>query len=277
MGTFIATVAPPSAVADRSRHWFVVRGNEVLVRADGERRELPGAEAMNALFNLDDAHYLGLLDEAACFTIEVKSDFQVPEGLYFSGVRDLFGIADEDVYSLAGRAIQIVDWDRTHRFCGRCGNPMIRLKHERAKKCTACGMMNFPRLAPAVITLVERDGKALLAQNAAFVGGFYSILAGFVEPGESLEDTVRREIREEVGVEVRDIRYFGSQPWPYPHSLMIGFNAQWESGEISPDPSEIADAGWFAPHEFPQIPGKISISRQLIDDFVERLAAIEGA
>lgn len=274
MGRFIATIAPPSAVADRSRYWFVVRGNEVLVRADSDRRELPVAEAMNALFNIDDAHHLGLLDECACFTIEVKSDFQAPDGLFFSGVRDLFGIADEDIYSLAGRAIQIIDWDRTHRFCGRCGSATVRLDHERARRCPACGLMNFPRLAPAVITLVERDGKALLAQNAAFVGGFYSILAGFVEPGESLEDTVRREIREEVGVEVRDIRYFGSQPWPYPHSLMIGFNAKWESGEINPDPSEIADAGWFAPHEFPQIPGKISISRQLIDDFVDRMAAI---
>lgn len=276
MGTFIATVAPPSAAADRPRLWFVVRGNEVLVRQDGEQKALPDAEAMSALFDIEDAHYLGLLDEAACFTIEVPKGYEAPEGLFFSGVRDLFGVADEQVYSLAGRAIQIIDWDRTHRFCGRCGAPTVRLEHERARKCPECGMTNFPRLAPAVITLVERDGKALLAQNAAFVGGFYSVLAGFVEPGESLEEAVQREIREEVGIEVRDIEYFGSQPWPYPHSLMIGFTAKWESGEISPDPSEIADARWFAPHEFPQIPGKISISRQLIDDFVDRMAVIEG-
>jgi NAD+ diphosphatase len=277
MGTFTAVVAPPSAVADRPRLWFVVRGNEVLVRSEGERRALPDTEAMNALFPIDDAHYLGLLDDAACFTVEVSKDFQAPGELFFSGVRDLFGIADEDIYSLAGRAIQIVDWDRSHRFCGRCGAPTVRLEQERARRCPTCGLMNFPRLAPAVITLVERDGKALLAQNAAFVGGFYSILAGFVEPGESLEEAVRREIREEVGIEVRDIEYFGSQPWPYPHSLMIGFRAKWESGDLVLDPTEIADAGWFAPHEFPQIPGKISISRQLIDDFVERMSVVEGA
>jgi NAD+ diphosphatase len=276
MGTFIAVVAPPSAVADRSRLWFVVRGNEVLVRQNSEQRVLPDTETMNALFAFDGAHYLGLLDDAACFTIEVPREFEAPEGHFFSGVRDLFGVADDDIYSLAGRAIQIVDWDRTHRFCGRCGAPTVRLEHERARKCPECGLMNFPRLAPAVITLVERDGKALLARNAAFVGGFYSIIAGFVEPGESLEEAVRREIREEVGIEVRDIAYFGSQPWPYPHSLMIGFTAKWESGEISPDPTEIADAGWFAPDEFPQIPGKISISRQLIDDFVDRMAVVEG-
>jgi NAD+ diphosphatase len=277
MGTFTAVVAPPSAVADRPRLWFVVRGNEVLVCSEGERRTLPDAEAMNALFAIDDAHYLGLLDDAACFTVEAPREFQAPGDLFFSGVRDLFGVADEDIYSLAGRAIQIVDWDRSHRFCGRCGAPTVRLEHERARRCPECGLMNFPRLAPAVITLVERDGKALLAQNAAFVGGFYSILAGFVEPGESLEEAVRREIREEVGIEVRDIEYFGSQPWPYPHSLMIGFRAKWASGDLTLDPNEIADAGWFAPHEFPQIPGKISISRQLIDDFVERMSVVEGA
>lgn len=274
MGTFTALVAPPTSVAERTRLWFVVRGNEVLV---GDEGRLPDADAMNELFSLEEAHYLGLLDEAAVFTVEVPKDFEAPEGLSFSGVRELYGVADDDIYSLAGRAIQIIDWDRSHRFCGRCGHATVRLDYERARKCPSCGLLNFPRLAPAVITLVERDGKALLAQNAAFVGGFYSILAGFVEPGEGLEEAVRREIREEVGIEVRDITYFGSQPWPYPHSLMIGFTAKWASGELTLDPNEIADAGWFAPSEFPQIPGKISISRQLIDNFVDRMAAMENA
>jgi NAD+ diphosphatase len=194
-----------------------------------------------------------------------------PEGFAFAGVRELFESMDESLYSLAGRAVQIVDWDRTHRFCGRCGAPTERLSTERARRCPACGLTSYPRLAPAVITLVERDGKALLARNPNFTSGFYSILAGFVEPGESLEEAVQREIHEEVGIEVTDIRYFGSQPWPFPHSLMIGFTAQYAGGEITPDPAEIADAGWFAPDEFPQIPGKISISRALIDDFVRRM------
>jgi NAD+ diphosphatase len=128
----------------------------------------------------------------------------------------------------------------------------------------------FPRISPAVIVLVERQEKVLLARASRFTENLYSVLAGFAEPGETLEDTVMREIREEVGVEVSDIRYFGSQPWPYPDSLMIGFTASWAAGEIAADNDEITDARWFTVDNLPKIPDKLSISRSLIDWFIEK-------
>lgn len=276
MPRFIARMTPPPEPATR-QSWLIVRGTEVLVRFDQHgRRYLPSEIEISSLVTMVDAHMLGLLDDSIVLTGEVPREIEPPEGFAFTGVRELFETIDPALYSLAGRAVQIVDWDRTHRFCGRCGTPTERLTTERARRCPACGLTSYPRLSPAVITLVERDGKALLARNASFTSGFYSVLAGFVEPGESLEEAVQREILEEVGIEVTDIRYFGSQPWPFPHSLMIGFTARYAGGEITPDPSEIADAGWFAPDEFPQIPGKISISRALIDDFVRRMGGEVG-
>ena len=267
---FIATISPSHPESDPP-HWLLVRGTEVLVFIDSDgERGLPSETTAISYAASFDVHHLGVLDGRSVLTAEVPHDYVAPEGHTFVGVRDLFETIDPAIYSLAGRAVQIVDWDRTHRFCGRCGTATVRLTIGWASRCPACGLTNFPRLSPAVITLVERDGKALLARNAKFTTGFYSVLAGFVEPGESLEDAVEREILEEVGIEVRDIRYFGSQPWPFPHSLMIGFTAKWASGEIVRQESEIADAGWFSPDEFPPIPGPISISRALIDDFVRR-------
>ncbi|MBW8827347.1 MAG: NAD(+) diphosphatase [Acidobacteria bacterium] len=174
---------------------------------------------------------------------------------------------------MAGRAVQLVEWTRTHRFCGRCGTPTDEAPGERARRCPSCGLQAFPRLAPAIITLVERaDGRALLARNARFPTAMYSCVAGFVEPGETLEEAVRREVFEEVGVRVGDMRYRRSQPWPFPHSLMLGFHADYESGDIACDGIEIADADWFAPDDLPDIPGPISIARWLIDDWLSRSA-----
>jgi NAD+ diphosphatase len=167
---------------------------------------------------------------------------------------------------LAGRAVQLVEWQRTHQFCGRCATPTEQAEGERARRCPACGLMAFPRLAPAVITLVtDDDGRALLARGTAFPIPMYSCLAGFVEPGEYLEQAVRREVLEEVGLVVRDVTYHSSQPWPFPHSLMIGFTARWESGEIDIDPTEIVDANWYTRDDLPAIPPGMSIARKLID------------
>jgi NAD+ diphosphatase len=163
-----------------------------------------------------------------------------------------------------------VEWSRTHRFCGRCGTATEQSPGERAKRCPACGLLAFPRLAPAVITLVERGDEVLLANGVSFGAPTYSCLAGFVEPGENLEEAVRREVGEEVGVQLGDVRYFASQPWPFPHSLMVGFQATWAAGEIEIDPEEIVDAGWFRADAMPLIPPGLSIARWLIDDWLRR-------
>ena len=186
----------------------------------------------------------------------------------FEGLRQVYGRLDEDLFWISARAVQIVDWDRTHRFCGRCGAPTEAQKAERAKKCSRCGLLHFPRLAPAVIVLIERGDQLLLARARRFPTIMYSVLAGFVEPGESLEETVVREVKEEVGLSLKDIRYFGSQPWPFPHSLMIGFTATYAGGEISLDDDEILEAGWYTVDNLPPLPGKISIARKLIDWFI---------
>ena len=213
-------------------------------------------------------HFLGMIEEEACWGVDVPHGEDPSYGAAID-LYSYFGRSGELDWLIAGRAVQLVEWGRTHRFCGRCGELTVAQEHERAMRCPSCGLLAFPRLAPAMITLVTRgegaDEEALLARGVQFRAPMYSCLAGFVEPGESLEQAVVREVREEVGVEVGDVRYWGSQPWPFPHSLMIGFTARWTAGEIEIDPSEILDAQWYRRDALPPIPPGISIARKLID------------
>jgi NAD+ diphosphatase len=185
----------------------------------------------------------------------------VPQWL---GLRDVLPRMDDDAGFLAGRALQILNWERNNRFCGRCGDRMAPRQDERAMRCPSCGFLQYPRLSPAVIVSVLRGDKLLLAHNNRFPKGRYSLLAGFVEPGETFEDCVEREIFEEVGIRVRNIRYLSSQPWPFPDSLMVGFTAEWEAGTLAPDGVEIADAQWFGREDMPEIPGPHTIAGKII-------------
>jgi NAD+ diphosphatase len=183
-------------------------------------------------------------------------------------VRSLFSALDPARLDLVGKAIALAEFEDTHRFCGRCGAPTVASTAERAKRCPSCGLTFHPRIPPAVITLVERDGRMLLARNSRFKNGVFSAVAGFVEVGESLEQAAIREVREEVGVEVGELRYFGSQPWPFGHSLMVGFFARHLVGDIAVDGDEIAEADWFGPDRLPPLPPHISIARKMIDAFL---------
>jgi NAD+ diphosphatase len=191
----------------------------------------------------------------------------------WAGLRSLFGAVDDMLFALVGRALQIMDWDRSHQYCGRCGTPTRLKAGERARECPGCAQVHYPRIAPAVMALVRRDDTLLLARSPHFPPGMHSALAGFVEPGESLEQCLAREVREEVGIEVTNLRYFSSQPWPFPHSLMIAFNCDYAGGELTPDSSEIEAAGWFALHELPLLPNRISIARRLIDGTIAQMRA----
>ena len=236
-------------------------GPVLLVSVHGSRVALADGPAP------ETGLFLGTLDDRQCWAVDMGLD----EDPTLPDLRVLWGQVDEVQWRLAGRALQLVEWERTHRYCGRCGTLTEPAGGERARRCPHCGLSAFPRLAPAVITLVERaDGRALLARNVNFPGGMFSCVAGFVEPGETLDEAVRREVTEEVGVELGEVRYWGSQPWPFPHSLMIGFTAEWVSGEIICQEGEIAEARWFAPGELPAIPSEISIARRLIDDWLLR-------
>ena len=245
---------------------YVITGQSLCVayEVDGGEPRIPVGPAPRA------ALYLGELSGMPCFARLLGEGESPPEGTDPIALRQLFGALPDDDFGVAGRALGLTAWDRDHRYCGRCGSPTERSQIERVRTCSRCGHGAYPRLAPAIIALVERSGRALLARNARFPLPFFSTLAGFVEVGETLETAVAREIHEEAGIAVTDIRYFGSQPWPFTGSLMIGFTARWAGGEIVADPTEIADAEWFAPDELPRIPPRLSIARELIDDFVRR-------
>lgn len=254
-----------------SAWWFVFSGNKLLVERTEEGVHLPLLNGLEVLpLRASRKQYLGTMNGHSCFTAECEAEVPLPAGMEFHGLRKLYGALDEERFWVAGRAFQIMDWDRTHQHCGKCGAPTKNKADERAKVCPACGTVSFPRMSPAVIVAVVRDKSILLAHAARFPGAMYSVLAGFVEPGESLEDCVRREVKEEAGVELKNIRYFGSQPWPFPNSLMVGFTAEYAGGEITMDEKEIVDARWFAADHLPMIPDKISIARKLIDWFVDR-------
>jgi NAD+ diphosphatase len=221
--------------------------------------------------------YLGVLGEQHCFAAELTAGIEAPQGWVWQGLRGLFGALDDAQFALAGRALQIVDWDRTHQYCGACGRPTVARTSERSRECPGCGLVAYPRLAPAVMALVRRGSELLLARSPRFTKGVYSALAGFVEPGETLEQCLEREVYEEVGIRVRDVRYFASQPWPFPHSLMIAFFAEHDAGEIRIDDAEIEDARWFDIENIenlPRLPARISIARRLIDAAIGEMRAV---
>jgi NAD+ diphosphatase len=265
---FVSGVRPPPVPPVRAR-WFRFRGSDLLVHAPPAVDPVPVVDAAaDPLPRCLRSQYLGQYGDAPCFSGELSADAVAPAGMEFIGLRQLFGRVPDPLFWLAARAVQIVDWDRTHQFCGRCGAPTQPCEDERARSCPGCRLQFFPRLSPAVIVSIVRGAEILLARAHRLPPGLYSVVAGFVEPGETLEEAVVREVREEVGVNVRNLRYFGSQPWPFPNSLMIAFTAEWASGEIRLDEREIADARWFRFDALPPIPGPLSVARRLIDRFL---------
>ncbi|GHV50880.1 hypothetical protein FACS1894216_03880 [Synergistales bacterium] len=192
----------------------------------------------------------------------------IPEGYRFVSRRDLAGLFGFDVFTRSGMAFQMMNLRINNKFCGKCGGEMRDNEAERARECPMCGRVAYPVLSPAVIVAVEKEGRLLMGHNVSFPKGRYSIIAGFASPGETLEQTAEREVLEESGIKIKNIKYFGSQPWPFPSSMMLGFRAEWESGEPSPDGEELEDVRWFGKDELPDIPPNISISRKLIDNWL---------
>ena len=267
---FEPALKPPSkeTAADL---YFGFRGDEMLVRLSEEEAEIPTASIL-ASRNITPLHrqYLGSLDGKHCFAAGLNDTQRIPEGMALKNLRRLYGALGDELFWIGGKGFQLINWDRTTQFCGRCGHPTENSSSERAKVCPACELRNYPRISPAVIVAVTKKDRILLARAFRFPMKIYSVIAGFVEPGETLEQCIRREIKEEVNIEVRDIRYFGSQPWPFPNSLMIAFTAEYCGGKIRIDNREIMDAGWYRAHELPGIPDKVSIARRLIDSFIHK-------
>lgn len=248
---------------------FAFVGNQLLLPAAGAAALQPLPAATFAA-PARARHYLGRLDGVDCWALALA---EAPPGWLPSALRQAMLQLPEPLMGLASRAAQVLEWDRTHRFCGVCATPTVLQPGERARKCPACGQAAYPRTSPAMMTLVWRGRELLLARAPHFAPGMFSALAGFVEPGESLEQCVHREVAEEVGVRVRDLRYYGSQSWPFPHSLMVAFTAEWAGGEIVRQEDEIEAAGWFPIDALPTIPPRFSISGHLIRDTAEALRA----
>ena len=260
-----------TAVPEAPGWWFAFTGSTLLVHAvtGGGTVELPhGAVWPFAEQPPLRCLFLGVLNGQPCHALDL-TEAPPPAGLSFIGLRELWGRLDEARLGIAGQALQLIEWDRSHGFCGRCGTPTERRADERARHCAACGLTAYPRLSPVVMVRVLReDGRILLARAPRFAPGVYSVLAGFVEAGETLEQAIHREVAEEVGIQVRNLRYFASQSWPFPHSLMIAFSADYADGELRVDGREIVDAGWFSPTDLPGLPSPMSMAWRLIQDFV---------
>jgi len=258
---------------DHGDAWYFVfsRGELVTKSVQGVPEPITGDDFRWFDMEVTSKHFLGSYQNRPCFAISATG--RPAEGYSTVGLRGLLGRTAQSLFYLAGRAQQVIEWHETHQFCGRCGTAMVDHAHDRAKHCPGCRLINYPRLSPSIIVLVTKGEEMLLARNAAWPNGMYSTLAGFVEAGESIEQTVHREVFEEVGLRVKNLEYFGSQSWPFPNSLMLGFHAEYAGGEIVCQEDEIADAQWFKPDGLPQIPPKTAISGWLIQEFLDRSGA----
>lgn len=274
---FIPATAPQTALTPAANVWWFICDRANLLTMDGTKNtkvstyRLPQSPTLaNLGLKSQRTQFLGYLNGQPCIAAELAKAVELPEAMGFRHLRSLHTQLDDDLFAIAARAVQLITWDRTHQYCGHCATPMQQAKGERAKRCPKCSLRQYPRLSPAVIMLIYKGEEILLARAPRFREGMYSVLAGFVEPGESLEETVAREVREEVGIEIKNIRYFGSQPWPFPDSLMVGFIAEYDKGAIVPDLMEIEAAAWFHKSNLPPVPGRLSIARKLIDWFINQ-------
>lgn len=250
---------------------LVYHNMEILVEKNEVGNPVPGYKKISGYYDLTGSLVpIGILNGVYYSALNVDDRGDTPENTKFMNVRHLYRTSNEDLFFLAGLGRQIADWDRTFRFCGKCGSLTESHSHERIKICPNCGHSTYPKISPAMICSVTRGDEILLARGSKFTRPVYSVLAGFVEPGETLEETVEREVMEETNISVKNINYFGSQPWPFSSSMMIAFTAEYESGEIKIDDKEILDAGWFSFNNLPMLPTPYSIARRLIMNFVDK-------
>lgn len=256
---------------------LIFHQDTLLMKRDADILTLPtGDDISSSAFsnstisgNLDnlEGHKL-MTDSQFTYMLYVTEDTDhIPDNWHFQTLRDTRDYHLNPLYPIAVQGLQLLNWKNRHKFCGVCGSQFGLMNPDRSLKCPECGNWEFPQMSVAVITAIYKDGKILLAHNANFPDNLYSLVAGFVEIGETLESAVHREIEEEVGIKVKNVQYFGSQPWPFPNSLMVGFIAEYESGEINTDDIEIEDAKWFTPDTFPDIPHEYSIARKIIESY----------
>lgn len=249
-------------------YWIILRGSELLLQKAAAGPCLPRGVFAPDWPVQDVPLFFGTWDGVPCRMLPWPEQELLPDGLDACQLRDWGACIPVDLLSLGGLAHQIRHWESNSRVCSRCGNSMLRLPGEWGKRCCGCGALHFPHIHPCAITLVRRPGEVLLTRKAEWPDGHYSLVAGFVNFGECLEEAAVREITEETGVRVKNLRYVGSQCWPFPSQMMAGFVADYESGELVVDYSELADARWFSVKALPKLPPRRSISRFILDHYL---------
>jgi NAD+ diphosphatase len=264
-------VAGDSNMADKTNKYFIFFKERVLIRKDVQDIQ-PFSQDWPLFEQLAAAILpIGKTPDSGTFAVELAKEPDLGEDFALVSLRSLVGRVDDHIFNLWGKASQLLNWQKMHRFCGSCGRKTEDHESEQAKVCPTCSLTWYPRISPCIIVLVTRGQELLLARSPRFTEGMYSTLAGFIEPGESVESTLRREITEEVSITIKNIRYFGSQPWPFPGQLMLGFFAEYDSGEIRIDGEEIVDAAWYHYTDLPMIPSEGTIAGQLIRHHVATL------
>lgn len=269
--SFESYIHPPT-IFSQPPLWFIFQNDEILLQNTYHSITIPQLSEMKSLnLAVERELFLGCHEGTPCFTAQINQTTltSLPKHLSFQPIRHSYELLDnKDFFHIITRARQILYWDKTTQFCGSCGQKTEHSLTERAKICTPCNSQVFPPIAPVMLALLWRKNEILLARSSHFSTGVYSLLAGFVEPGETLEQTVAREVKEEVGLIIKNLQYIASQPWPFQSNLMLGFIAEYESGEIIIDKNELEDAQWFHISKLPTLPKPASLSRQLIDDYV---------
>lgn len=270
---FISSIHLPDPILEPAL-WFIFENDRVLLQKKSGMMTIPHLLNINHLnVVVEQQHYLGLYETIPCFAAAVHQTSETtlfPEMRFEDIRRSHTTLDDEDLFCLLTKAKEILHWDKSTQFCGHCGQKTEHSKIERAKICPICKTLLFPPISPVMLALIWREDEILLARSSYFAPEVYSILAGFVEPGETLEQTVSREVQEEVGITIKNCHYFSSQSWPFPSNLMLGFIAEYDSGDIKVDTRELEDAQWFSIHKLPTLPRPISLSRRMIDRHIER-------
>lgn len=259
--------------------WYIFKNHKILIKKDINDLIVPLLPEDETLpFKLINKEFLGFdNDNNALWFSTVDNENISYEGYEFKPFREFYKLASHYDFMIAGYAVQIYQWRKDFKYCSKCGSKMHRHSKERAMECLKCKHLSFPRISPAVIVAVKKDDKLLLAHNSKFRKGLYSVIAGYIEPGETPEEAAIREVQEEVSVKIKNLRYVKSQSWPFPDSLMMGYIAEYDSGEISPDNHEIDDAGWYKVEDFNKviIPGYHAIARWLIDELFPEIKGID--
>lgn len=259
------------AVSDEGgeREWFVFRGDELLVCDDAQRTN-PWRGRLPSSLEAREVITLGLLDGRPAYACIASDSAVAPDGASFSPLRPLHARLDASAFDAASLAAQLVYFARYYRFCARCARELEPIANSRARLCTGCKHEWYPRVSPCAIVLVHDGDRVLMTRQPRYPAGMYGLVAGFVEASESIEACAAREAFEECGVRIRNVRYFGSQPWSFPHQLMVGFVAEYAGGDLVVDHSELEDARWFSRDEMPLLPPSVSIARKMIDAWLRR-------